>query len=113
MWYGYKKNYYSNTKWKKLRKTQILNQPLCEYCLHDDKITAAAQVDHIIPWTHENDLLFEADDLMSTCQSCHIMITKEQYKMDFKQHIIDDDFIGAKEYKLTFIKRKINADGYY
>ena len=109
MWYGHKKNYYNNTQWRNLRKGQIKKQPLCEYCLHDDKIEAATQVDHIIPWTHKNQLLFEEEDLMSTCQSCHVMITKQQRLMNFQGM----DFEEAKKYKLSFIVRKLNSDGYY
>jgi len=101
-------NPYNNRQWRKLRLSHLQSNPLCYYCL-PNKITEATQVDHCIPWTDENDLMYEEDNLLSTCARCHQWITGKQRGMDFKGMSFDE----AKVYKKTFIWQEVGEDGYY
>ena len=103
------KNPYNNTKWRKLRLLQLQDTPLCEYCAFKGKIEEATTVDHAIPFTEENDLMFEPDNLLSACRRCHSLITVVQQNLDFT----DMSFTEAKTYKISKIPREVNANGYY
>lgn len=69
--------FYNSTKWQKLRNTKLSDQPLCEKCLENNRITLANQVHHIVSFmsaTNDDDrsiLFFDYDNLMSICESCH------------------------------------------
>lgn len=71
------KHVYNTPTWKSLRITKLQNNPLCEECLKNEKITAAVEVHHIqafmtgmniqqIQW-----LGFDYSNLMSLCEQCH------------------------------------------
>lgn len=75
--------YYSSKQWRMLRDSYIRQNPLCEVCLNNDRITAAEHVHHIQPFlrglTDEQrwSLLLDKDNLMSVCRKCHNEIHKQ------------------------------------
>lgn len=69
--------YYNTSLWKKIRKYQIENNPLCKICLDNNIITPATQVHHLVSflsgYTEDDKMkLFTAsDNLISICAKCH------------------------------------------
>lgn len=75
-----KSKFYSSGRWRKLRNKKLKTDPLCEYCLEDDIVTEATEVDHIIPIDARWDLRLSWDNLKSACHSCHMKKTREDKK---------------------------------
>ena len=73
---------YNTKRWKLLRLEKLRNQPLCERCLMNNKITSAIDVHHILPISNGKDdfdkakLGFDYNNLMSVCKDCHKLIHK-------------------------------------
>ena len=72
-----RKKWYNNTRWRKLRIQKLQDQPLCEKCLDEEKVTAAVDIHHIISFMSTEDeetkyqLFYDYDNLMSLCKECH------------------------------------------
>jgi 5-methylcytosine-specific restriction protein A len=47
-------SFYSSTEWIKLRNYKRMINPLCEDCLHEDKLTPVAVIDHIVELKDDN-----------------------------------------------------------
>ncbi|WBK39698.1 HNH endonuclease [Xanthomonas phage L522] len=62
---------YSSSKWRKLRSVFLKSNPLCAYCLEDDKTVPASVVDHIQPHRGDADLFWDEANLQPLCQQCH------------------------------------------
>lgn len=60
-----------NYQWSKVRKQFIKEHPLCKACLEEGKVTAAEQVDHIIPHKGSEKLFWDSGNWQSLCASCH------------------------------------------
>jgi 5-methylcytosine-specific restriction endonuclease McrA len=61
---------YNNTRWRKKRRAQLNEYPLCEMCLELDRTTIATVADHVIPH-RGNEHLFWNGKLQSLCADCH------------------------------------------
>jgi|SRR5215468_6480678 len=57
--------FYKTARWKRLRKLQLMQHPLCKFCLERGIVTAANVVDHVAP--HKG----ITGDLQSLCEPCH------------------------------------------
>ena len=66
---------YSNTAWRKLRETYLIEHPLCEDCLAEGKVTPATDVHHIKSPFRKGDvnwiLLLDYNNLASLCKEHH------------------------------------------
>ena len=68
---------YNTQRWRDLRTWKMTNDPLCEECSKNNKVTAVEDVHHIISFMSTNDpiersrLAFDYDNLMSICKECH------------------------------------------
>ena len=68
---------YQSTKWKELRLAKLMQQPLCELCLKEDKVVLAVDVHHITSFMSTTDhlksrsLAYNPKNLMSLCKKCH------------------------------------------
>jgi 5-methylcytosine-specific restriction protein A len=58
-------------RWEKLRKWFLMQSPLCALCESQGVITAANEVDHIIPHKGDKVLFWDVKNLQSLCKSCH------------------------------------------
>jgi 5-methylcytosine-specific restriction protein A len=56
--------------WRRLRKMQLAREPLCRECAKTQRITSAAEVDHVIP-IRQGGARLDAANLQSLCRSCH------------------------------------------
>lgn len=67
-------DFYHSTQWTKTRKAKLMEQPLCEVCLAQGRMTKADMVHHHKyelrepgGWEHRLSL----DNLQSICYACH------------------------------------------
>lgn len=60
--------------WTKLRNAFIKVNPLCAHCLIQDRVTLAAEIDHIRPLAQGGARL-DPDNLQALCRSCHSLKT--------------------------------------
>lgn len=60
-----------NSRWRKARKIHLNEHPLCVHCQNEGRITAANEVDHIIPHKKDYDLFWDEGNWQSLCKSCH------------------------------------------
>lgn len=63
---------YNSTKWKKLRKS-ILHRDRyrCRICARYGRMVAATEVHHIKHATEYPELVYDPQNLVSLCKSCH------------------------------------------
>lgn len=59
--------------WRKLRRMQLAEFPLCAECERQGKVVLATDVHHIIPRAEGGPDAFE--NFMSLCHTCHSRIT--------------------------------------
>lgn len=74
-----RKKVYNSKRWIDLRTTKIQDQPLCEDCLKEGKITLAQEVHHIkspfrkgLTDIEKDRLAYTYENLASLCKECHI-----------------------------------------
>lgn len=71
------RKFYGSKLWRDLREQKLYEQPICERCLEQDRITPATDVHHITPFGLGIDeqqmweLFLDYDNLMSVCKRCH------------------------------------------
>jgi len=59
--------------WKRIRDGYIKAHPLCAECFKQGRLTAAAEVHHVLPLSRGG--TNEESNLMSLCKACHSSIT--------------------------------------
>ena len=65
-----------NGAWPRIRKAFIAAHPLCEVCQSEGRVTAAAEVHHIVPLAQGG--THAEDNLMALCKECHSRITARE-----------------------------------
>jgi len=66
----YWSHWYSHRRWRRIRASHLLKEPLCRHCLKEGRITEATEVDHIEP--HKGDRLkFWTGERQSLCPTHH------------------------------------------
>ena len=76
---------YNTPLWKNMRLKQVQEQPLCQVCEIEGKITLAEDVHHLISFVGKNEmekqqLAFNPDNIVSVCRKCHNEIHNGKYK---------------------------------
>ena len=61
---------YNSTKWRKFRRLYIVDNPLCEECKRNGKVTEGKDIDHITPIRFGGEP-FDFDNLQTLCKTCH------------------------------------------
>jgi len=61
---------YNNRRWRRRRRRQLAQQPLCEFCLAKGLVVPADVVDHIEEH-HGDRMKFWYGALRSLCRPCH------------------------------------------
>lgn len=61
--------------WQRLRLQVLAEEPLCRFCAEQGKVTAATEVDHIVPIRLRPDLRLERSNLRSLCKPHHDALT--------------------------------------
>lgn len=62
---------YSTARWKRLRARKLAINPLCEACERRGQVTAATDVDHIVPISQGGEPFPGMDGLRSLCHEDH------------------------------------------
>jgi 5-methylcytosine-specific restriction endonuclease McrA len=79
---GTELSFYTNARWRRLRKWKLADTTLCEQCSR-----VAQEVDHIQPIRDGGDP-YAIDNLQSLCKSCHSKKTvqdiKKRYNSSYK-----------------------------
>ena len=68
---------YNTQRWQKLRRRKLRQQPLCERCEAQGKLTPAQDVDHIKPISNGGEAFPALDGLAALCHSCHAVKTRD------------------------------------
>lgn len=107
--YNTKQKFYHKKIWKNLRQWKIRENPLCEMCEKQGKLTPTHSIDHIIPFENETDPLATcSDNLYSLCLECHSVATAREQKKT------TNDFPSTEEWMRYKYKPRIETglDGY-
>jgi 5-methylcytosine-specific restriction protein A len=67
---------YNSAKWRKLRSAKIKENPWCAKCGADKHL----EVHHLIPPRGNEELFFDADNIIVVCESCHRIITNAEIR---------------------------------
>lgn len=57
------------SRWQRIRAHVLRTQPLCRPCFADGRVTAATEVDHVVPKVDGGG--DEIDNLQPICRRCH------------------------------------------
>lgn len=73
---------YQSARWKKLRLSKLMFNPLCQKCLEKGKTTLATQVHHLDSFLNYEGVkrlekAYDFNNLQSLCETCHGLIHKE------------------------------------
>ena len=66
-------SFYGSSEWKSIQNGYIKENPLCELCLNEGNVNKSAHVHHITPVSEGGDL-FDGENLIALCKSCHSSI---------------------------------------
>ena len=59
------------TQWDKARKGFLARHPLCVACQSEGRVTAATDVDHIVPHRGDMELFWIRENWAALCARCH------------------------------------------
>lgn len=68
---SHKQAMYRRADWKRLRREQLANEPLCRSCKAQGKIRPATVADHLRPHRGNEALFTDPANLQSLCSRCH------------------------------------------
>jgi 5-methylcytosine-specific restriction protein A len=74
--------FYQSTAWKRLRAVKRAQDPLCEMCKAEGRVTPVEQVDHIERVVDRPDLALVLENLRSLCFSHHSRRTMQDMNRD-------------------------------
>lgn len=95
---------YHTPQWRKRRKIQLSDHPLCASCLCNGIVKQATTVDHVFPWSSLGELYFHRNIFQSLCTECHSL------KTQLEQRGIIRHYDGsAKDYTLENAVNVIEA----
>lgn len=66
---------YQTAGWKKLRLVVLQSAPTCPVCMHNNVVTPAKEVDHVLAHRGERELFYDLDNLWALCTPCHRLKT--------------------------------------
>jgi 5-methylcytosine-specific restriction enzyme A len=73
---------YDLQRWRKLRRTQLADHPLCKMCLEQSHVVPATVVDHIQPHKGNPTLMWSRNNLQSLCKVHHDSAKRYQETRD-------------------------------
>lgn len=65
---------YNTSTWKNIRASYLMQHPLCELCLKNDKVKPTEDIHHILGILKYPDLAYNTDNLLALCKECHSKI---------------------------------------
>lgn len=88
---------YNSSIWRKLRKSYLMQHPLCEMCLTEDRTTPACEVHHIKEintGTNELEMMniaYDSNNLIALCSACHDKIHNKKPRRLYSDSTNDND----------------------
>lgn len=70
-------------KWRKYREGFLFKNPLCVFCLKENRATAANIVDHIVPHNGDRILFWDTSNHQALCKHCHDSVKQKQEKSTY------------------------------
>jgi 5-methylcytosine-specific restriction protein A len=70
--------FYSLSRWRRLRSIKLGRDPLCSQCAEQGRTTPAGDVHHVIPRRARPDLAYALSNLESLCHACHSTRTRAE-----------------------------------
>jgi len=87
-------DYYRTSRWRKLRRYVLIQEPLCRACRRRGVYKAATCVDHILRHSGPDDALFtDRKNLQPLCQECHSAKTAKE---SIRDDTIDDRSVSNR-----------------
>ena len=77
---------YKTAAWSHIRAAQLSRAPLCERCKMGGRITSAAHVDHVFPWSVIGGESFRRNLFASLCAPCHSLKTAAERRGVFERY---------------------------
>lgn len=83
---------YNTNRWRAMRQAQLREQPLCEICYGEGRITAATEVHHknfISNGSNPDEMMeiaFDPDNLQSLCKKCHMKLHGVHHAEEWKKN---------------------------
>lgn len=65
------KDFYSSTRWMKLRDLVRAEEPVCRACKAKGFVEPTHAVDHVVDRKERPDLAYERENLQGLCRQCH------------------------------------------
>ena len=68
---------YNTQRWRDMRAWKMVENPLCEMCLKEDRVTPVEEIHHMTSFMTTDDpikrtnLAYDSDNLISICKTCH------------------------------------------
>lgn len=62
--------FYQSTQWRKVRTLKLQQNPMCEECERNGRLTPAQMVDHIVP-INKGGAMLDMENMQSLCNACH------------------------------------------
>jgi 5-methylcytosine-specific restriction protein A len=81
---------YGEGRWKRLRRLQLAQHPLCRMCEEAGRVEPAVLVDHIRPAKDNVELFFDMSNLQSLCRPCHDGVKRKDEYRGFSTQIGED-----------------------
>jgi 5-methylcytosine-specific restriction protein A len=78
---------YKTPRWKTLRRVQLHNEPLCERCKLENRVTSAEVVHHRKPHKGSPSLFFDPANLESLCKYHHDSHAQQQERIGYSKDI--------------------------
>jgi hypothetical protein len=97
---------YCSAKWRRIRKQQLREHPLCKFCLERGIITPATIADHVEP--HKGDInAFWCGTLQSLCLTCHNRTKRQIEVMGYRPDIGLDGWPLDPRHPVYRLRKKI------
>lgn len=90
-------------QWRKVRAVKLQNDPLCEHCAKNNKITIATMVHHVMTINERPDLRLVLDNLESICAPCHAAIHRDMKHEPTKRTEAHPEYLKASISPLTIV----------
>lgn len=90
--YSSHNSFYAGAKWRKLRAYKLSLDPFCRVCGEEGKLTAANEVDHIIPIIQDETLALDLNNLQSLCSFHHKQKTSQDSRKKPKPRIVNQQY---------------------
>lgn len=96
-------------RWRRLRHSKLSDQPLCERCLKEGRVTAASEVHHKVPvessptMSGKTSLMYDYANLMSICHECHVKEHKEMGRAVSKEQNRQKNAKSLDDFRKKFL----------